>query len=154
MASNELLTSTLYFSLPLRSLPLPKGGLDKLSEQGMGFHRFRSEFRMELASEKPGMVFQFDHLHQSLIGRYAAEDQPCLFQDLHVGIIKFITMPVSLIDQLLAISLMGNGFPLRADRDRVPTSWSRPSPYPGSVSERSGCDPSILPRDRSPDGEC
>ncbi len=58
-----------------------KGGLNKLPEKGVGVHGFRSEFRMELASKKPRMVFQFDDLHQSFIRRNPTEYQSRLSQE-------------------------------------------------------------------------
>ena len=66
------------------------------------------------------MVFQFDDLHQLLIRRNTTEYQSYFSQNIYIGIIKFITMPVSLIDQLFIIGLQEPNFLLRADRDRDP----------------------------------
>src|SRR4030042_3315824 len=69
---------------------------------------------MKLASQKPGMAFQFGNLNKLLIRGDATEDQPLFPQNIHIGIIKFITMPVSLENQLFIIGLHGNGPLLQA----------------------------------------
>src|SRR4030042_91370 len=87
---------------------------------------------MKLASQKPGMAFQFGNLNKLPIRGNATEDQPLFPQNIHIGIIKFITMPVSLENQLLIIGLHGSGPFLQATgiepKSHGPALWGIRTP--------------------------
>src|SRR5204862_3507368 len=55
--------------------PVFVGSSDKRSEQRMRLEWFRLEFRMELASDEMGMIWQFDHLDVGAVGRRSGNPQ-------------------------------------------------------------------------------
>src|SRR5205823_14866563 len=55
-------------------LTVLRRSFDESFEQWMAIHRAGFELRMELASEKPGMIFKLDDLNQVSIRRYAARN--------------------------------------------------------------------------------
>ena len=62
----------------LRDPPLPvlSRRSDERLEQRVRLHRLALEFRMELASEKPGMIRDLADLDVRIIGRLAGDPQP------------------------------------------------------------------------------
>ena len=49
------------------------GGVDESGEEGVGAVGTGFEFGVELAGNEPGMVRQFDHLDDAVVGRGAAD---------------------------------------------------------------------------------
>ena len=80
-------------------------GPDEAAEQWMSITRCRGEFRMKLATKKPRVAADFHHLHQFAINRDSRQDQALFLERFTVAIIEFITMPVPLRDDILAIDL-------------------------------------------------
>src|SRR6266849_5260115 len=66
----------------------------------MGRQRFRFEFGMKLATEKPGMFVarQLNNLHEFSVRRDAAENQAALLQRRSIDGIEFIAMTMTLAD--------------------------------------------------------
>src|SRR5882672_9306733 len=79
---------------------------DERTEQRMRLQRLRLELRMELATDKMGMVRQFDHLDVSPVGRRTGNSQPRRHHRLFVFAIELIAMAVALADLQLAINLL------------------------------------------------
>ena len=69
-------------------------GPDKIPEQRVGIHGPGFEFRMKLAAEKPGMIFDFNNLHQILFWREPGKTKAFLFQRFQIRIVEFIPVPV------------------------------------------------------------
>ncbi len=53
------------------------------------------------------MILDFNNLHKFTIGRSPRKDHTVLFKSLPIGIVELETVPVALIDQELAIHLIG-----------------------------------------------
>jgi len=61
------------------------------------------EFRMELAGDKPRVIDNFNHLYYTLIRRKSGKDDSMFFKLLTKFIIDFISVAVTLIDQMFTI---------------------------------------------------
>ena len=64
---------------------------------------------MKLASQKPGMASKFRDLDKFFVRGDATKYETFFPQDVPIGVVEFITMPMSLGDQLLIVGLHGNG---------------------------------------------
>lgn len=73
-------------------------GGDKGGEEGVGVGRFAFEFGVELDSDEPGVVFEFDDFDQLLIAAGAGESHAVSFELLAVLVIEFVAMSVSFGD--------------------------------------------------------
>ena len=100
-----------YFQTTFRrvsALFIVQRSFDKRSEQRMAFARIGSELWVELAGEEPRMVRQFDGFDQAFSsGRYAADNQTCLFQRGNVVVVDFVAVAVALADVFAAIDFGG-----------------------------------------------
>src|SRR5205809_3948860 len=67
------------------------------------------KLRMELAPHEERMVGQLDDLDQSPVGREPREHQPVLREDLMVGRVDLVTVPVPLIHDLFPVRCGGSG---------------------------------------------
>ena len=74
-------------------------------EQGMRVHGAGFEFRMKLASKKPGVGRDFHNFHQIGIRADTAHNHTVLYERLAVLVVKFIAVAVALKDTLLAVGL-------------------------------------------------
>src|SRR5574337_138235 len=101
------------------------GGLDERREERVGFPRPRSELRVELAGDEPGMVGQLDDLHELLLGPESGDVEAVFLEVLEVVVVHLVPMPVSLLDDPLPVGL-GRGAPLR-EHDRVEAEPHRPA---------------------------
>jgi hypothetical protein len=79
------------------------------TEQGVSVTRCRGKFRVELAGEKPGVVFQLDHFYQAVITGCSTDGQAGFDQLLHIVIVKFITVTMAFNDRIAAIYLTSQG---------------------------------------------
>src|SRR3989304_7544707 len=70
--------------------------------------RLRFEFRVELSSEKPWMIFDFNYLNEIFLRIQATYDHSCLYEIIPVEIIEFISVTMTLTDPGTLISLMGS----------------------------------------------
>ena len=70
----------------------------KLTKSGWGAQRLGLEFRMELATQKPGVILQLHDLHEISVGRVAGHLESVAHQDLLVFAIELVAMTVSLGD--------------------------------------------------------
>ena len=75
-----------------------QGGPDVVPEKRMGVHGTGLEFRVELAAQEPGVVPEFDDLHQLAVGGGAGNRQAGGVQFLPVGVVEFVAVPVALHD--------------------------------------------------------
>src|SRR5258708_7312952 len=69
---------------------------DEGGEQRMRLKRFGFEFRMELASQEPGMIRYFADLHVHRIGGLSGDAQTARGQNFFVLAVELVTMPVPL----------------------------------------------------------
>src|SRR5450432_4201854 len=98
-------------------LLMVKSGLHEADEQRMTAPGVRSEFRVELATEEPRVIGQFDHLDQiaggRALGSRADEKSGCL-DPRQVMVVDFVAVAMSLDDRGRAIDSMrkrpGNDF--------------------------------------------
>lgn len=58
--------------------------------------RTRLEFRVELGGDHTGMVAKLHDLHKLPVRRSPGDDKPLVFKNFSVGIIKFVSMPMTL----------------------------------------------------------
>ena len=72
----------------------------------MGVHRPRLELGMKLTSQIPGVIFEFDNLHQVSAWRSAADDQTFLLQYLTEFVVEFVSMAVTLGNIVIRVSLV------------------------------------------------
>ena len=101
------LSSLFPFPSPLAWLS--ECGFYEITEQRMWIRWARLELRVKLAPQKPRVPFPvyLDDLNQMPIREDTTEDHPCRCQLIDVSIIEFVPMPVSFVDELLAIGLRG-----------------------------------------------
>src|SRR5712691_13256284 len=90
--------------LGLAGLVLQRG-LDERRKERMPAAGRRSEFRMELAADEPGVRRQLDHLAQLLALGEAGDAQALVLQSLHVLIVDFVAVAVALVDHVRAVDL-------------------------------------------------
>ena len=69
----------------------------------------RLELGVELGAQVEGVIAQLDDLHQAVIGREAAEDQPVGGEQLAEFIIELEAMAVPLVDHRLPVGGAGAG---------------------------------------------
>ena len=72
-----------------------KGRSDESTKKGMRLSRPRLEFRMELAPQKPGMVFDLNNLDQFTVGACTADLHPESGHYAFIGIVELISVSVS-----------------------------------------------------------
>jgi len=53
------------------------------------------QLRMELDTDKPGMVRCFDHFHQPVVGRNTGNNQAMFFEHIAVSIVHFVAVAVT-----------------------------------------------------------
>src|SRR3989304_2975122 len=70
--------------------------------------RLRFEFRVELSSEKPWMIFDFYYLNEIFLRIQAAYDHSCLYEIIPVEIIEFISVTMAFTYPGALISLTGS----------------------------------------------
>ena len=75
----------------------------------MAVTRCRGNFRVDLAAEKPWVIFQFDHFNQAVITGFSTDNQAGFDKLLQLGIVEFVTVTMALNDGIAAIYLMGQG---------------------------------------------
>src|SRR6266436_734715 len=91
--------------------------------------RFRFEFGMKLASEKPGVLVarELHDLDKFFVRRNAAEYQTTPLQPLSISGIKLVTMPVTLADFFrVVVNFAG---------ERIFAQAARPGPQPHRPAE-------------------
>src|SRR6478672_3146049 len=79
------------------------GRADEGEEQRMRAGRAALELRMELRRQKPRMVFQFDDLHQFVVGGTATHLHAFRLNAAAIGVVELIAVAVALEDNRLAI---------------------------------------------------
>jgi hypothetical protein len=77
--------------------------LDEISEKRVGIHWSRFKFRVELTTEKPGMIRQFYDFNQLLVRRQSSKSQPLTAENFPKLVVELITMSMALVDFTLAI---------------------------------------------------
>ena len=102
-----------------------QGGADKIPEYGMWRQRFGFEFRVKLASEKPGMVGELDYFDEFFIGAHARDHHSLLDKEVLIGPVELITVSMSFRYLQNAIRLVRQraGF----ERARISTESHRAS---------------------------
>src|SRR6266705_2076981 len=89
--------------LGLAGLVLQRG-LDERRKERMPAAGRRSEFRMELAADEPGVRRQLDHLAQLALGE-AGNTQTLVLQSLHVLVVDLVAVAVAFVDHVRAVDL-------------------------------------------------
>src|SRR6266508_3754377 len=82
-----------------------QSGLDERGKERMAAAGRRSEFRMELAADQPGMRRQLDHLAELLALGEAGNPQALVLQSLHVLVVDFVAVAVAFVDHVRAVDL-------------------------------------------------
>src|SRR5712671_2617224 len=90
--------------LGLAGLVLQRG-LDERRKERMPAAGRRSEFRMELAADEPGVRRQLDHLAQLLALGEAGNAQALVLQSLHVLVVDLVAVAVAFVDHVRAVDL-------------------------------------------------
>ena len=70
---------------------------DKCFEDRMGLQRFGFKLRMELASEEPGMTWNFNDLDQTVVRIFPGYDEAGLGENILVGRVELETVAVTLV---------------------------------------------------------
>src|SRR5690625_4663288 len=81
---NEFYRINKWVAARLTGLFVVQGRLNITGKQRVAVSRCRGKFWVKLAGDKPGMIFQFNHLHQSVIRRPAPDTHARLLQLIHV----------------------------------------------------------------------
>ena len=84
-------------------------GCNKCAEQRMWRKRLRFEFRVELATNKPGMVFALDNFYKQVIRARATDDKASGFNLFAVGVVEFEAMSVTLRNIAVAVNFLCDG---------------------------------------------
>lgn len=82
---------------------------DELPEERVGTLQARLELRVELAADHPGVLPHLGDLHQPLVGRESAEDQPGLSEQIAIGVVKLKAVAVALCHDAGRVGLSGFG---------------------------------------------
>jgi hypothetical protein len=100
--------------------------LDKATEEGVRGEKMGLELRVKLDSDKPWMVFEFDDLHQVIVGGGRGDTHPCLLEPFPIGGVKLVTVAMSLVDSIdsIARAACGSGpqYRLVASQPHRPTA--------------------------------
>ena len=67
-------------------------------EQRMRLVRFAMKFRVELAGDEKWVLRQFDNLDQLAVGCKSTEDKLCGLEPFAIGIVEFVAMPMTFVD--------------------------------------------------------
>ena len=62
---------------------------------------------MKLAAEKPGVIFELDHLHQVAIRGETAQNHALGLVEVAVAVVEFVAVAVALRDLSLAVKFQG-----------------------------------------------
>ena len=79
----------------------------KISEERVRTSRTALKLRMELRSDEPGMMRQFDDLYQAIISRATANLHTMRFHTFTIFVVEFITMTVALKHDGLTVGFIG-----------------------------------------------
>src|SRR6266702_1558048 len=82
-----------------------QSGLDESGKERMAAAGRRSEFRVELAADQPGMRRQLDHFAQLLALGEAGNAQALVLQSLHVLVVDLVAVTVAFVDHVRAVDL-------------------------------------------------
>src|SRR5512136_3127472 len=82
---------------------------NKRYKQRMRLERLGLEFGVELASQEPGMVFDFDDLDQLVLRIPPGKEQPGPGQVAFVGRVEFIAVAMPLLYISFPIGFIGTG---------------------------------------------
>src|SRR6266581_3324109 len=82
-----------------------QSGFDESGKERMAAAGRRSEFRVELAADQPGMRRQLDHFAQLLALGEAGNAQALVLQSLHVLVVDLIAVAVAFVDHVRAVDL-------------------------------------------------
>ena len=96
-------------NLDLGFLGMESGSLGKAAEERVGGIRFGAKFGMELAGHEPRMAGNLDHLHQIPLGVGSADPQTGFFEGGAMGIVEFVTVPMTFTNLGDSIGLLGKG---------------------------------------------
>jgi len=80
---------------------------DESFEEWVRLIRFAEEFRMILAGDEEGMIFEFDDFDEFSVRARAAEEEPGFFELCTVFVIEFVTVTVAFVDDKGAVELRG-----------------------------------------------
>src|SRR5207248_2163671 len=81
---------------------------DERSEQWMGCRRPRLVLRMELTSEEPGVILEFDDLDEFSVRRFPGYAKSFFFQRRDVFGIRFVAMTMPFLDEIGPVCLAGD----------------------------------------------
>jgi hypothetical protein len=62
------------------------------------------KFRVKLHSDKPWMLFEFNDLHQAIVGGGRGDTHPCLLEPFPVGRVELITVAMSFVNLIYSIA--------------------------------------------------
>ena len=102
---------------PCRARARSLGGADELAEERRGPGRPRLELRVELAGDEPRVVGELDDLDEPALLERPRDDEPRVDDLLAVVVVHLVAVAVPLVDDRLAVGLVGAG-PL-VDLDRL-----------------------------------
>eukprot|EP00831_Metopus_contortus_P046838 TRINITY_DN37672_c0_g1_i2.p3 TRINITY_DN37672_c0_g1~~TRINITY_DN37672_c0_g1_i2.p3 ORF type:complete len:111 (+),score=26.41 TRINITY_DN37672_c0_g1_i2:62-394(+) len=97
-------------------------------------HGVGLEFRMELATQEPGMARQLDDLHQGLVRRGARKDHAVAFERLDILVVELETVAMALVDVDGLVGRVGCGFLLQLAGIGPCLLYTSPSPRDLSTS--------------------
>ena len=80
---------------------------NKFAEERLGSRGLRLELRMVLHRHEPRVTAQLDNLDQLAVGTEADGDEIMIDEVLPVAIVEFVAMPVTLMDDIGAVSYVG-----------------------------------------------
>src|SRR5450432_4211834 len=87
---------------------LVRGG-DEALEQRVRLVWLAQKFRMELARNEERMIRQFDDFHKLAVRRKTAENEPGLLEFFAIGVVEFVAVTVTFIDDERTVKQSGPG---------------------------------------------
>ena len=81
--------------------------LHEAAEQRMRAVRAGLQLRVRLRADEPGMLRQLDHLYDAAVRGLTGQKHAVLLKNLAVIVVDFIAVTMALVDDFLAVELIG-----------------------------------------------
>src|SRR5689334_955469 len=93
----------ILFGIYLFSLTTLQRRFDKIAEQRLRAIRSRGELRVELRSDEPRVVVEFNDFHETSVRGRAGEHEACLHHRVPVLVVELVTVTMTLVHQRVAV---------------------------------------------------
>ena len=81
----------------------------EFSKERMRVEGFRTEFRMELNGDEPGVVREFDDLDELAVRRFSGHEESVLCECLLIRPVELVAMPMPFVNDVTVVNLPSTG---------------------------------------------